>query len=597
MTINFNFKKYIKYIFIAIVCILFFNSCNVKALNYVNPSYRLNLVLGGLDLNDLLYAGNGNDLANFYYDNFNTDFGENYVNDVKDYVINTLNYNSFSDFENDYYYIISYRVWDQNNAGYSPYSLSANMFYVDKSVGTFDIVLEAYSIYSSIGSSNAANFRLSPSINDSLGSAFVFNRLDYNGTYNFTGSVGTITGFRTLQCSYNYTYCRATKSNGVYNAYFVDYFETSTNRQYFDSNFEFDFVYDSSKFYVSSPDGNYYFTDMTINNTETIYNFGDKIGDGNAGSVSFTPPNIVDLGNNSYGYNFNSISNIFLDFSNNTSTTINCPSDRDFLGNVCYLYSSDIENFDNTNTNVSNSALFFLGGSTNLSLNSNKYYVMTFRVYTSYNLDILTTIYNFTNDATDYPFNIINKYYQDYTLYKDYSIVFQPTHTGTGYIQFINIVFNTLDNFTNQLNDNFSFGIFKSVKLSQYDNVPSLTDIQNENSSNSLDSISNSDVSSFFNDFRLNDHGLSSIVLYPFNFVSSFTNYTCSPLNLPLPRSMGNFQLPCVSSFMEDNFLPIWNIFKLVFNGFIIYRILINLYSLIKNSYKPDNDRIEVVDL
>lgn len=604
MTINFNFKKYLKYLFIGILCYIFLHSCSsVKAYSELDVKYKVNFINEkNTDISSFLIKGNTSNLDSYLSINYNINNFNNYYDDIKTRIYSQLGYSSWETFTDNNYFISLFRVEPWPFVSSNTNHLNFHFYYIPKNndnADKFNLSLGA-SIRSTTNiNANQTYYIQIGAVNWTGHNSFQSNDDDFSNhllTYNSTKPVGF--GFTHL-CIPNDNQYGCIVSDYNSSNYILSLMLTNSNR--FDKGMYLYFT-DTNKPNLAITAGgvaslgnsDYRFKKfMLSNNTNNIYSLGDVLS--YVDSFNITKPNIQDLGNNSYGINFNSIDNIYLDFYNDISSRINCTNDRDFIGNVCYIYSSDITNFDVNNTNVSNSVIFYLGNS-NIILDSSKYYILTFRLYTGYNLDILTTIYSFPDDMNDYPFNIVNKYYKDSVLYKDYSIVFQPTHNGTGNLQFFDIVFKQLNNFTNTLDNDYSFGVFKSVKLSQYDNEPTLNDVQNEINSNSLDTISNNNINSFFTDFNIDDRGLSQIILLPLNFISNFKNQTCSSILLPIPH-INNAYLPCVSSFMENNFSVLWSLYKILFNGLLIYRVLISLFSDIKNLYRPDNDRIEVLDL
>ena len=587
MIINFNYKKFFKYVFICLFVILLSNSCDVKALS--NGKIANIITYDNQDFTTAMYKGNELDFISYYDVNFNFDINSTFISDIHNYILTQNGYSTWENFSNDYYYILAYFP----NINGTGKGVNAKFYAREKTSGTFDLAFSVNSdTRSNPGTSYNTNIYFAPNVVSTdldLNYSFSFGNINsYSFSSNNYGSaiIQTSCSGSSTSCSQQYD-----STSGVMRVDFYKYIHNGGHPLFYDYNFNFNFVFNEIK-YTTLYSSYYSYSLLDVNGTGTN-GFNDVLG--GVDFFTINSPNIQDLGNNSYGINVNTISNVFLDFTGNSSTSITCPNDTPFANNTCYLYNSDIDNFDSTNTNVSNSAIWYIGDNNTISLDSSKYYVLTFRLYTDYNLDILTTIYHLTNDNTDRPFNILSKYMSDNSLYKDYSIVFQPTHSGTGYLKFFDIVFSNLSNFTNDISSS-SFGIFKSIKISEFSSEPTSSVVENELNNNSLTTISNNNTSSFFSDFRLDDHGLSSIVLYPLNFATSFVNYTCSPITLPIPK-IGNVSLPCVSSFMSSNFLSIWELYRLVFNGFIIYRILINIYSSIKNAYNPDNDRIEVVDL
>lgn len=116
------------------------------------------------------------------------------------------------------------------------------------------------------------------------------------------------------------------------------------------------------------------------------------------------------------------------------------------------------------------------------------------------------------------------------------------------------------------------------------------------------DTITNSDTTS--SESTLSDvisdptfadsSGVNAIINLPLEFINSL-NSTCTPLVLNFPH-FNNISIPCMSTIYQK-FAPFDTILSLVINGFVIYRILIELFYIVKSSRDPDSDRVEVLDL
>lgn len=92
--------------------------------------------------------------------------------------------------------------------------------------------------------------------------------------------------------------------------------------------------------------------------------------------------------------------------------------------------------------------------------------------------------------------------------------------------------------------------------------------------------------------------GFFDILKFPFNWLKSMTQTTCSPLVLPIPFLNGSFQLPCLSSIYSSVLGDtLYNVIFYIINGFIIYRVSIANVSTIKGVLDPNDDKIEVIDL
>lgn len=107
----------------------------------------------------------------------------------------------------------------------------------------------------------------------------------------------------------------------------------------------------------------------------------------------------------------------------------------------------------------------------------------------------------------------------------------------------------------------------------------------------------NSQVDDLLNNSNFNDSsGIQSIINAPLNFINSLSN-TCSPINVTIPYIDEPLQIPCIKQELNNHIPLIVPILSTAINGFIVYRILLDLVRIIKNSRNPDDDRIEVLDL
>lgn len=117
-------------------------------------------------------------------------------------------------------------------------------------------------------------------------------------------------------------------------------------------------------------------------------------------------------------------------------------------------------------------------------------------------------------------------------------------------------------------------------------------DIKNENVSGAEGSADDLKNNSAFQD----NSGLSSIISMPLTFVNSLTN-TCQPINLTIPYMDADVSIPCMQSVITNKMPLLANLIKIVINGFIVYRILLDIFQIVRNAKNPEDDRIEVLDL
>lgn len=127
-------------------------------------------------------------------------------------------------------------------------------------------------------------------------------------------------------------------------------------------------------------------------------------------------------------------------------------------------------------------------------------------------------------------------------------------------------------------------------------------DEQNKSIQEVNNTLNNDDVPSgtgtdFFNDFSVNNHGLSGIITAPIRLINSLSSSTCSPLIIPLPFVNNNVTLPCMSTIYNTYFSGFLTLYQLITNGVIAYWVLIKIFGHVKGMQNPEDDRIEVFDL
>lgn len=115
-------------------------------------------------------------------------------------------------------------------------------------------------------------------------------------------------------------------------------------------------------------------------------------------------------------------------------------------------------------------------------------------------------------------------------------------------------------------------------------------------------SINNSNVDNgvgegFFDDFTSQDFGLSQIITIPLNTIQSLTSKSCVPLQVPIPFTNSNINLPCMTEIYETKFPSIYNLWKIVSFGIVAYLIAIDIFHIVKGFKDPESDKVEVLDL
>lgn len=119
----------------------------------------------------------------------------------------------------------------------------------------------------------------------------------------------------------------------------------------------------------------------------------------------------------------------------------------------------------------------------------------------------------------------------------------------------------------------------------------------NDSINNTNTSGSENALSSIINDPAFQDNtGINSIITLPVNMISSLSN-TCQPITINIPFINSNVQLPCFRAVITQHMPLVANLIGIVVNGFILYRILIDIVGIVKSARNPDEDRLDVLEL
>lgn len=126
------------------------------------------------------------------------------------------------------------------------------------------------------------------------------------------------------------------------------------------------------------------------------------------------------------------------------------------------------------------------------------------------------------------------------------------------------------------------------------DNTQAVNDLNNTISDSN---VSGNGADDFFNNFQDNDHGLSSVITAPLNFIRSLASSSCSSISLTIPYVDTQFNLPCMSTIYRQNFGSLFTLYQTITFGIVAYYVCIKIYGIVKGFKNPDNDRIEVLEL
>lgn len=96
-----------------------------------------------------------------------------------------------------------------------------------------------------------------------------------------------------------------------------------------------------------------------------------------------------------------------------------------------------------------------------------------------------------------------------------------------------------------------------------------------------------------------NTFGLTSILTSPLTILNnlSLAEYTCVPVELPLPFMESDLSLPCMHSYYTNYMGDLFLMWQTVINGIVAYYVVAGLLRMVKEAKDPQEDKIEVVKL
>jgi len=107
-----------------------------------------------------------------------------------------------------------------------------------------------------------------------------------------------------------------------------------------------------------------------------------------------------------------------------------------------------------------------------------------------------------------------------------------------------------------------------------------------------------STISALFLDFQEStDSNIVGIISAPLTVVGDLVTATCVPLDIPLPFTGLDIQLPCYRAYLVDKFPTFFVLYDLLTSGFIGYYAVLGIFKILKNAKDPLNDKIEVMDI
>lgn len=137
---------------------------------------------------------------------------------------------------------------------------------------------------------------------------------------------------------------------------------------------------------------------------------------------------------------------------------------------------------------------------------------------------------------------------------------------------------------------------FNNLQNEQQETNDKLDDL-NENITNDDTSEASGEAEGFFSNFENDDHGLSSIITAPLEFIESLSSATCQPISVNIPLVDFQGTLPCMSQYYDEHFSTLFTVYQTILVGLVCYRICLDIYRIVKGFKDPESDKIEVVDL
>lgn len=119
---------------------------------------------------------------------------------------------------------------------------------------------------------------------------------------------------------------------------------------------------------------------------------------------------------------------------------------------------------------------------------------------------------------------------------------------------------------------------------------------QDTNDTIKSDDVDTSSSSSFFNNFKSSDHGLTGIVSAPLKIINQFTTTTCKSVNIDFLGAKAD--LPCGSTLWgREDLKTFVDIYNVIMGGLISYGAVKGIFKKVQDFKNPDNSKVEVMDL
>lgn len=165
---------------------------------------------------------------------------------------------------------------------------------------------------------------------------------------------------------------------------------------------------------------------------------------------------------------------------------------------------------------------------------------------------------------------------------------------GTSYVWYDPNMYNaylveSFDNFNQTISYKDYSGEDQEVTI---ESLPTFTESM-ENAIDNVDSPTPTEV---------NKQKLQAIFQFlksPFSFLNKLNTTSCTPIDLPFPRSNQNIHLECLSSSVYDRYLPtaLKSVIIIIINGLLFYRCTLSNIDIFTDILDPEDNKLEAVQL
>lgn len=168
------------------------------------------------------------------------------------------------------------------------------------------------------------------------------------------------------------------------------------------------------------------------------------------------------------------------------------------------------------------------------------------------------------------------------------------SYFGTSYVWYDSIMYNSylvesFDNFNQTIQYKDYSGQDQEVTI---ESLPTFTESM-ENAIDNVDSPTPTEVN------RQKLQAIFEFLKSPFSFLNKLNTTSCTPIDLPFPRSNQNIHLECLSSSVYDRYLStaLKSIVIIIINGLLFYRCTLSNIDIFTDILDPEDNKLEAVQL